>query len=93
MLGAFLLLLLITRLILLAFKTKKYTVMAVSISLIIGTGIAALIIGIGMTSNNPETLNSAYASAAADLLIPATLVLAVDLIRLWFRRAGQRDGT
>ena len=66
MVGAFLILLLITRLLLLAFRQKKYTVLAVSISLIIGTGIAVLITGTGILRGNPGLGGDAYADAQND---------------------------
>ncbi len=91
MIGAFLILLLITRLLLLAFRKKKYTVMAVSISLIVGTGIAVLITGTGILRGNPALGGDAYANAAATYVIPVGLVLAIDLIRLWLRKPGPHD--
>jgi len=91
--GAFLILLLITRLILLAFRKRKYTVMAVVISLIIGTGIGVLLAGVANLRGNPALGGEAFAEAVATYLIPVGLVLAIDLIRLWLRRSGQRDAT
>ena len=94
MVGAFLILLLITRLLLLAFKERKHTVLAVSISLIIGTGIAVLVTGSGgILGGSPPPGGNAYADVAATYVIPAGLVLAIDLIRLWLKRSGERDGT
>ena len=91
MIGAFLILLLITRLLLLAFKKKKYTVMAVAVSLIVATGLGVFITGFGILQGNPALGGDAYADAAATYLIPAGLVLAIDLVRLWLRKSGQQD--
>ncbi len=93
MIGAFLMLLLITRLLLLAFRKKKYTVMAVVVSLSIATGIGVFLTGFGILQRNPFLGGQAYATAAADYAIPAGLILAIDLFRLWLRKSRQRVGT
>ena len=88
--GAFIALLVVTRLLLLAFKDKKYTVTAVVISLVIGTAIGILVTGSGILQGNPSLGGEAIASAATDWLIPAGAVLLIDLIRLWNRKSRER---
>lgn len=78
MLGAFVILLLISRVILLAFRTKKYTHSAVVVSTFIALVVTTLLAGVGMSDDSGPQ----FASAFINYVIPAIFVVVIDLVRL-----------
>ena len=85
--GGIVILYLMTRLILLAFRDNKHKTSAVVISACIALAIATLLAGYGMADgNSPDFLNS-----FTTYLIPTPIVIAMEVIRL--RRAKAKSAS
>ena len=76
--GAFVILYLVSALIQLAFRDKKYTYQAVTISTLIALAIAVLLGGYGLSVDGGPVFMEAF----MNYLFPAVLVLIVNLIRV-----------
>ena len=85
--GAFIILYLVSALVLLAFRDKKYTYQAVTISTLIALAIATLLGGYGLSEGGGPVFMAAF----INYFVPAVAVLIVNLLRV--SRKQTRSGT